>query len=70
MKTTDNKYKLISVNNFVLTKLKLRIIQKLKDDFNGQNKDKIDEKYKELIAGILQGNKKISFTKIFKLFFI
>jgi hypothetical protein len=57
LKETDSKYKLISVNNFLLTKLKLRIIQKLKDDFTGPNKDKIDEKYKEIIAGILQGKK-------------
>jgi hypothetical protein len=55
LKETDKKYKIISVNNFVLTKLKLRIMQKLKEDFSSSNKHKIDEKYKELVSGILNG---------------
>jgi hypothetical protein len=56
LKEKDMSHKAISVNNFILTKMKLKLINKLKEE-------KDNKQYKELVSSILQGKIILIFLK-------
>jgi len=62
----EKPYKTISVHNFILTKTKLRLLQKLKEEYA----DKQSDQYKDLIDSILgeKGVQNFTFAKILLLY--
>jgi hypothetical protein len=51
LQDNNSEYKLISVNNFLLTRMKFRLLQRLKEE----NSNNIEDKYKHLVSEILSG---------------
>ena len=63
-------FKIISTNNYVLNKIKFKIVKKLKDNFQNDNLKENDNNSKQIIKNLIKekGIQKFSFCKILLLY--
>jgi hypothetical protein len=54
LKLMNMKHKIISTSNFLLTKLKLKLIFRLKEDYDKNKITSVD--YKNLVRSLIEGN--------------